>query len=260
MTKPAGQEAEATQFPPVTAESDDPFGLSPWLKEMPSMAIPPLMAHPMAAMAAATAIGFGMTSHLAGIMMGAMQSSAERARALLDEAAGIEAEALKARSEATPAKMPDTHGAGDAGIASAPPKPDAKARRASSAGRSATAVKVKKPATPAEPVKTGIAAGKVKAKAGPVAAKTKAPATVRKGSGPNAGGKNAGKGDDLKVISGIGPKLEQVLNGKGIFRFADIAHWSGADVEKIEAELGLDGRIARDGWVEQARALAGARG
>ncbi|SOC45679.1 predicted flap endonuclease-1-like 5' DNA nuclease [Rhizobium subbaraonis] len=258
MTKPAGQEAEATQFPPAAAESDDPFGLSPWLKEMPSMAIPPLMAHPMAAMAAATAIGFGMTSHLAGIMLGAMQSSAERARALLEEA--VEADAEKARGAEVSATTPDADGAGDAVIAPAAPKPERKARRASPEGRKATAAKVKSPETPAGPVTTGMAAGKAKAKAGPTAVKTKALATVRKGSGPNAGSEKAGRRDDLKMISGIGPKLEQVLNGKGIFRFADIAHWSGADVEKIEAELGLDGRIARDGWVEQARALAGAKG
>lgn len=253
MTKPAGQEAEATQFPPAAAESGDPFGLSPWLKEMPSMAIPPLMAHPIAAMAAATAIGFGMTSHLAGIMIGAMQSSAERARALLQEA--VEADAEKAADPAASAKTPHADGAADAGIAPAALRTERKPRRASPEGRKATAAKAGMPERPAEPVKTAIAAGKAKAKAGPVAAKTKAPATVRKGSGPNAGG-----GDDLKMISGIGPKLEQVLNGKGIFRFADIAHWSGAEVEKIEAELGLDGRIARDGWVEQARALAGAKG
>jgi NADH-quinone oxidoreductase subunit E len=65
--------------------------------------------------------------------------------------------------------------------------------------------------------------------------------------------------DDLKAISGVGPKLEQVLNGMGYRRHADIAAWTAAEVERIDAELGLDGRIARDGWVEQAKALATAR-
>lgn len=32
-----------------------------------------------------------------------------------------------------------------------------------------------------------------------------------------------GKVDDLKLIAGIGPKLEQVLKDKGIRSFADIA-------------------------------------
>ena len=65
--------------------------------------------------------------------------------------------------------------------------------------------------------------------------------------------------DDLKQLSGIGPKLEQVLNGKGINRFADIAAWSDEDVRRIDAELGFDGRIGRDDWVGQAKALTGGR-
>jgi len=70
----------------------------------------------------------------------------------------------------------------------------------------------------------------------------------------------AGKADDLKAISGIGPKLEQVLNGMGLKRYADIAALTDADAARIEAELGFSGRIARDGWVEQARTLAKGRG
>ena len=68
------------------------------------------------------------------------------------------------------------------------------------------------------------------------------------------------KADDLKAISGIGPKLEQVLNGMGFRRYADIAALEAADVARIEAELGFAGRIARDGWVEQAKTLAKGRG
>lgn len=209
MTKPAGQEAQATQVPPVAAAVDDPFGLSPWLKEMPQVAIPPLMAHPVAAMAAVTAIGFGLTSQIAGAVIGAMQGSAERMKAVLDEAA----------------------------------KADGRTAEPGRAGRQEAA------APAAEAKKTP------EADVRPAAAKSRKPATVRKGSESRAG-----KTDDLKAISGIGPKLEQVLNGKGIFRFADIGRWTSAEVEKFEAELGLDGRIARDGWVEQARALAKAKG
>jgi NADH-quinone oxidoreductase subunit E len=61
--------------------------------------------------------------------------------------------------------------------------------------------------------------------------------------------------DDLKAISGIGPRLVKVLNGKGIFRFSDIASWTDADIDAIDTELGLDGRIVRDDWVGQARNL-----
>ena len=71
MTKPVGQDANATNVPPAEAAGDDPFGLSPWLKEMPDVPLHPLMAHPMAAMAATTAIGFGIAGQMAGAMLGA---------------------------------------------------------------------------------------------------------------------------------------------------------------------------------------------
>lgn len=61
--------------------------------------------------------------------------------------------------------------------------------------------------------------------------------------------------DDLKQISGIGPKLEQVLNGMGIRQFAEIARWTDKDVKRVDDQLGFGGRIARDGWVAQAKAL-----
>ena len=62
---------------------------------------------------------------------------------------------------------------------------------------------------------------------------------------------------DLKAISGVGPKLEQMLQRRGL-SLAAIAALSDADAAKLDADLGLDGRIARDGWVAQAKKLAGA--
>jgi len=62
--------------------------------------------------------------------------------------------------------------------------------------------------------------------------------------------------DDLKGISGIGPKLEKVLNEQGITRISQIAAWGEADVASFDQALGLDGRIGRDDWVGQARKLA----
>jgi NADH-quinone oxidoreductase subunit E len=62
--------------------------------------------------------------------------------------------------------------------------------------------------------------------------------------------------DDLKLISGIGPKLEQMLKKRGL-SLAAIAAMSDAASAKLDADLGLDGRIARDGWVAQAKKLAG---
>jgi predicted flap endonuclease-1-like 5' DNA nuclease len=56
------------------------------------------------------------------------------------------------------------------------------------------------------------------------------------------------KADDLKLIAGIGPKLEQVLNAKGIRSFAEIAGWSDEEIARLDAELGFNGRIGRDDW------------
>jgi NADH-quinone oxidoreductase subunit E len=61
--------------------------------------------------------------------------------------------------------------------------------------------------------------------------------------------------DDLKKISGLGPKLEKVLNGMGIRTFAEIAKWTEAEMREIDDKLGLDNRVLRDNWASQAKAL-----
>jgi NADH-quinone oxidoreductase subunit E len=66
-----------------------------------------------------------------------------------------------------------------------------------------------------------------------------------------------GKPDDLKKISGVGPKLEAVLNGLGIYHYDQIANWTAADTAWVDARLKFKGRIERDGWIGQAKALAG---
>jgi NADH-quinone oxidoreductase subunit E len=62
--------------------------------------------------------------------------------------------------------------------------------------------------------------------------------------------------DDLKHISGIGPKLEQVLKGMGIHTCAQIAAWTPEEVAQVDDRLQFEGRILRDDWVGQAAALA----
>ena len=64
-------------------------------------------------------------------------------------------------------------------------------------------------------------------------------------------------GDDLTRIKGLGPKLAATLGELGVTRFEQIAAWSDADIDRIDAQLGrFQGRIRRDEWVEQARLLA----
>ncbi|KIN64686.1 ATP synthase subunit E [Sulfitobacter noctilucicola] len=63
--------------------------------------------------------------------------------------------------------------------------------------------------------------------------------------------------DDLKMIKGVGPKLENMLNGMGIFHFDQIATWGEAEVAWADSNLkGFKGRVSRDSWVDQAVKLA----
>jgi predicted flap endonuclease-1-like 5' DNA nuclease len=65
-----------------------------------------------------------------------------------------------------------------------------------------------------------------------------------------------GAPDDLTLIEGIGPKTEKTLQALGIFHFDQIADWSRANCAWVDGYLRLRGRIERERWVEQARALA----
>ena len=64
-----------------------------------------------------------------------------------------------------------------------------------------------------------------------------------------------GAPDDLTKLNGVGPQLEKKLNEAGIFHYWQLAAMQPADVAKLDADLKLNGRIERDGWVAQARAL-----
>jgi len=62
--------------------------------------------------------------------------------------------------------------------------------------------------------------------------------------------------DDLKLIVGVGPVLERMLHQMGVSTYRQIAHWSERDIDEFDARLPeFSGRIRRDTWVVQARAL-----
>jgi branched-chain amino acid transport system ATP-binding protein len=88
---------------------------------------------------------------------------------------------------------------------------------------------------------------KVAAVSAPIEKKADAARTVRT---------PAAAKDDLKLIKGIGPVNEGKLNRHGVRTFAQIAAWKKADIVEAEAYLEFDGRIAREGWVGQAKTLA----
>lgn len=67
----------------------------------------------------------------------------------------------------------------------------------------------------------------------------------------------AGGADDLRRIKGVGPKLAALLQTLGVTSYAQIAAWTDADIDRVDAQLGtFAGRIRRDSWVEQAKFLA----
>jgi len=66
----------------------------------------------------------------------------------------------------------------------------------------------------------------------------------------------AGAPDDLKLIVGVGPVLERMLQQLGVTTYRQIARWSERDIDEFDAKLPeFPGRIRRDAWVTQAREL-----
>ncbi|MGO8061213.1 5' DNA nuclease [Rhizobium johnstonii] len=204
------------------------------LENARAMPVHPLMAHPAAAFAAATAIGFGFSTQMAGAFFGAFQSALEttgKVAAALDDTPPDE---LKPDVDIWPQNIRP--------VVKAFTKPPAEQK----AGPRLTVVKPVSeptPASPAKPVTQAKPASQAKASQPKPAVKAKPVAR--------------GKTDDLKLIAGIGPKLEQVLNAKGIRSFAEIAAWTDEEIARFDAELGFNGRIGRDDWAGQAKVLAG---
>lgn len=190
------------------------------LENAQAMPVHPLMAHPAAAFAAATAIGFGFSTQMAGAFFGAFQSALETTSK------------LAAALDDTPPDEP----APEVDIQPENIRPAAKVLSMSAAEK-----KAKPKLTVVTPVSAPLPVSQPKpaVKAKPVA--------------------RAKKADDLKLIAGVGPKLEQVLNARGIRTFAEIAAWTDEEIARLDAELGFGGRIGRDDWAGQAKVLA-ARG
>lgn len=62
--------------------------------------------------------------------------------------------------------------------------------------------------------------------------------------------------DDLKLLKGVGPKLEQTLNELGFYHFDQVSKWGADEIAWVDARLKFKGRIERDGWIDQAKILA----
>lgn len=65
-----------------------------------------------------------------------------------------------------------------------------------------------------------------------------------------------GEPDDLKLIHGVGPVLENKLNELGIYHFRQIAKFEQRDIDLVNDATAFPGRIERDEWIDQAKNLA----
>ena len=126
-------------------------------------------------------------------------------------------------------------------------------------------VKTKKPAAPEKSAAAEKPAAKTEAAATEAAgladlarARTPSEEEVEKAAPtkPELHDRPPAKVDDLKLISGVGPKLEKLLHELGVYTFAQIASWGPGEIKWVDDHLKFKGRIVRDKWVEQAAALA----
>lgn len=210
-----------------------------------------LAAHPMGAMAAASAIGMGMASQMFGLMAGTMAGAMQATNMLANETTGGHSELVGAANplnfdwatgtfDDTKTEDPVTH--------QPPVTPDAPAE--ASAASTPAAAKPEPEAETPEPValKSEPEAPVAKSSVEPVMPEDFVkPKSVEKPDMP----------DDLKEITGIGPKLESVLNSLGIWTYAQIAGWTPYETAWVDDYLQFKGRIERDEWIAQAAALAG---
>lgn len=210
-------------------------------KEMVSAAN--LMVHPLAGAAALSALGVGLASQTFGIWMGALAGAAEVSQRLFqpdDSAGGLgstdkpakKAEPVAAKADETRALIEKTKALAAAKVLKAPTEKPSKT----------VAAKVVPIAPVAVPVETPAA----QAPAAIMPEDFRRPKAVDRPATP----------DDLKAISGVGPKVEQVLNGFGVWTYAQVAGWTAEEIAWVEDTLGFKGRIGRDGWLAQAATLA----
>lgn len=128
---------------------------------------------------------------------------------------------------------------------------------------------VRPAAVPAEPAPPPVAAppkpkpAAVKPAVTPPAAPSKpvAKAETKADSPVPAGRPNipaaVGEPDNLRLIKGVGPKLNTLLNSLGVTRFDQIAEWKEAEIVEVDKHLDtFSGRITRDAWIDQAKFLA----
>lgn len=90
----------------------------------------------------------------------------------------------------------------------------------------------------------------------PEAAEVEAGAAEVEAQAPETLSAPEGEADDLKKIGGVGPKIEEKLNALGIYHYRQIAAFTPENAAWLDQELHSKGRVEREDWVGQAKALA----
>ncbi|WP_255561759.1 NADH-ubiquinone dehydrogenase [Pseudohoeflea coraliihabitans] len=211
----------------------------------------PLLVQSAGVFAAATGLSIAVAGQMAGAMFGLMQGVMSAAGAAAQQPGNV-----PRQPEPTAAKpvAPEPTAAKPAAPKPTAAKPVAKAKSAAAAGkRRSTVARLKSDAdAAAQAVRESAPAAEASAETA-VAATALQPEDYRR---PRDIERPAAP-DDLKAISGIGPKLEQVLNGLGVWTYAQIADWTPSEIAWVDDYLQFKGRIGRDDWISQAANLAG---
>jgi NADH-quinone oxidoreductase subunit E len=65
-----------------------------------------------------------------------------------------------------------------------------------------------------------------------------------------------GRADDLKILEGVGPAMEKLVNSLGFYHFDQIANWTAEEVAWVDSHMKtFRGRIVRDKWQAQAKII-----
>jgi NADH-quinone oxidoreductase subunit E len=195
-----------------------------------------LFVHPVAGAAALSALGVGLASQAFGMWVGALTGAVEASQRLMQPLAD-ESDARDAPAPAQEKNAPANRARAAARTLIA---------EAQSLANEVTEVDVDASKTSVQPVKAAMAVDASSAAGEIMPEDFRKPAALEKPAVP----------DDLKTISGIGPKLEQVLNGLGIWTYGQVAAWSPEEIAWVDDMLGFRGRIGRDDWVGQATVLS----
>lgn len=221
-----------------------------------------LLAHPAAGVAAVSALGIGLASHSFGIWMGVVAGATEATQRLFAPLVGDIAGDVNSFADKREAPAKRAEVAAKALIEDAKRAVKKAAERAEkpAAPKIAEQPEIAARESAPEAIEPVVSAVEAVAPAQaivetPPMADAPAELMPEDFRQPKVEGRPAAP-DDLKTISGIGPKLEQVLNGLGVWTYAQIAAWTPAEVAWVDDTLGFKGRIGRDDWIAQAARLA----